>query len=68
VAASGGWTADDTYTLKVVRYRTPFVVTYRLQFSGDQLGVESEMNVGAADRRVAQWVGRARRATPAPQQ
>ena len=24
---SGGWTANDTYTLKVVRYRTPFITT-----------------------------------------
>jgi hypothetical protein len=61
IGASGGWTSDDTYTLRIVRYRTPFVTTYRLRFAGDQLTVESEQNVGAADRRVAQWVGRAQR-------
>jgi CubicO group peptidase (beta-lactamase class C family) len=64
VAASGAWTADDTYTLKVVRYRTPFVTTYRLRFAGDQLTVDSAVNVGAADK-VSQWVGRASRRAPA---
>lgn len=59
IAASGGWTAEDTYTLKIARYRTPFVTTYRLRFAGDQLAVESEENVGPAERRVSQWVGRA---------
>ena len=57
VAISGGWTADDTYTLKVVRYRTPFITTYRLRFSGDQLTVDSEENVGAADTRTSSVVG-----------
>ena len=59
VAASGGWTSDDTYTLKLVRSRTPFVTTYRFRFGGDQVVVDSEANVGAADRRVTQFVGRA---------
>ncbi len=57
IAASGGWTADDTYTLKVVRYRTPFATTYRLRFAGEQLAVESEQNVGAAATRVSRYTG-----------
>jgi len=59
VAATGAWTAEDTYTLKVARYRTPFITTYKLRFAGDQLTVESEQNVGAPESRTAQWVGRA---------
>jgi CubicO group peptidase (beta-lactamase class C family) len=60
VAGSGGWTSDDTYTLKVARYRTPFVITYRLRFSGDQLTVDAEQNVGFSEPgRFSQWVGRA---------
>ena len=60
VAGSGGWTSDDTYTLKVARYRTPFVMTYRLRFSGDQLTVDTEQNVGFSEPgRFSQWVGRA---------
>ena len=34
-AASGAWTADDTYTAKVCFYETPFIVTMSLTFSGD---------------------------------
>ena len=56
-AASGGWTAADTYTLKVARYRTPFVTTYRLRFTGDRLEVESEENVGAPETRIAKLSG-----------
>jgi CubicO group peptidase (beta-lactamase class C family) len=59
VAASGGWTSEDTYTLKLVQYRTPFSTTLRLNFQGDQLAVESEANIGAPEKRVTQFVGRA---------
>jgi CubicO group peptidase (beta-lactamase class C family) len=58
IAASGAWTADDTYTLKVVRYQTPFVTTFQLKFAGDQLAVTSEENVGAADTRTAKYDGK----------
>ena len=63
IAASGAWTADDTYTLKVIRYQTPFTTTFRLRFAGDQLTVEREENVGAADARISRLVGRK---TPRP--
>ena len=48
VALSGAWTAADTYTLDLVRYRTPFVLRHRLKFSGDELSLTVEPNVGAA--------------------
>ena len=59
VAVSGAWAAPDTYLMTVVRYRTPFVTTYRLRFAGDRVTVKSEQNVGAADTRVAEFEGRA---------
>jgi CubicO group peptidase (beta-lactamase class C family) len=59
VAASGAWTSNDTYALKLVPYRTPFSNTLRLTFQGDQVTVEHEANLGAADKRVTQFVGRA---------
>lgn len=34
VAACGAWTADDTYTVQLCQYRTPFIATYRLRFTG----------------------------------
>jgi CubicO group peptidase (beta-lactamase class C family) len=58
VAASGAWTDGDTYTLKVVRYRTPFATTYQLRFTGDQLFVRAEQNVGPPDSRVVEFVGK----------
>ncbi len=46
VAVSGGWTTDDSFTAKICFYETPFIVTLRLKFSGDQLLFDSESNVG----------------------
>jgi hypothetical protein len=46
VALSGAWTAPDTFTLDVVRYRTPFVLRHRLKFSGDEVALTVEPNVG----------------------
>ena len=57
IAASGAWTADDTYTLAVARYRTPFVTTYKLRFAGDQLFVTTEQNV-PANAKPVEFVGR----------
>ena len=37
VAASGAWTEDDTFTAKLCFYETPFILTVRLKFSGDEL-------------------------------
>ena len=46
VALSGAWTAADTFTLEVVRYRTPFTTRYRLRFAGDEVTVETQPNLG----------------------
>ena len=67
VAASGAWTSGDTYTLTVARYRTPFTTTYQLRFAGDQLFVKAEQNVGAADTRIAEYVGKLSTAAALPQ-
>jgi hypothetical protein len=58
IAASGGWTAADTFTLQVVRYRTPFSTTYRFGFADGQVTVDSEQNVGPANARTAQLIGK----------
>jgi CubicO group peptidase (beta-lactamase class C family) len=57
VASSGGWTASDTYTLKVVRYRTPFITTYRMQFAGDSLRMTVDQNVGPPDTLTRELLG-----------
>jgi len=37
VAASGAWTADDTYTLKLADYETPLAITFTCRFAGDRV-------------------------------
>jgi hypothetical protein len=67
VASSGAWTAENTCTLDVVRYRTPFATNYQLRFDGDQLFVKIEQNVGPADARVTELVGKLATAAAKPQ-
>jgi hypothetical protein len=67
VAASGAWTTPDTYAVTVVRYRTPFRTTYQLRFAGDQLFVRAEQNVGAADTRMSEFVGKLATSSVRPQ-
>ena len=55
VAAVGAWTADDTYTARVVLYETPFIMTMTLRFAGDELFYDSSVNVRGKD---PQLVGR----------
>jgi CubicO group peptidase (beta-lactamase class C family) len=58
-AASGAWTADDTFTAKVCFSETPFVITLRLKFAGQEVRCESEANVGFGPTRDAPLVGKA---------
>jgi CubicO group peptidase (beta-lactamase class C family) len=46
MAVSGAWSSEDTYSVRVVRYRTPFSTDYDLRFAGDQLILEALDNVG----------------------
>ena len=48
VALSGAWTAPDTFTVEVARYRTPIVLRHRLTFTGDDVTLELQANVGTA--------------------
>ena len=60
VAATGAWTADDTYAVKISFHETPFAITLGLRFSGDELVYDSEYNVAFGPTKQAQLVGRAR--------
>ena len=57
-AASGAWTAADTFTAKVCFTETPFVVTIRLTFAGGEVRCESEANVGFGASKEAALVGK----------
>jgi CubicO group peptidase (beta-lactamase class C family) len=49
IAAAGAWTAEDTYTARVVLYETPFITTLTLRFTGDELAYDSQVNVRGKD-------------------
>ena len=59
LAASGAWTAPDTYTAKLCFYETPFIITLRLQFTDNELHLTSESNVGFDRTKDTTLVGRA---------
>jgi hypothetical protein len=44
-AASGAWTAEETFTLIVRLYETPFFHTLVCHFSGDEMMIETRVNV-----------------------
>ncbi|MCL4250582.1 MAG: beta-lactamase family protein [Anaerolineae bacterium] len=45
VATSGAWTAEDTFTMIVRLYETPFFHTLHFHFAEDELMIESRVNV-----------------------
>lgn len=59
VAACGAWTAEDTYTIQLAQYRTPFIATVRATFAGNQVTVEQSMNVGFGPRKPIVLTGTA---------
>jgi CubicO group peptidase (beta-lactamase class C family) len=59
VAGSFAWTANDTLEIKTCAYQTPFHITYRLKFEGDQLTLDTEANVAFGSRTQPTLVGRA---------
>jgi hypothetical protein len=46
ISASGAWTDDTTYTVKLWWYETPFARTLTYRFAGDRLTLEQQNNVG----------------------
>lgn len=59
IAASGAWSADDTFTVKIVPYQTPFYSTLTLRFDGDRLLFDSEHNAAFGPTKLPQLVGKA---------
>jgi CubicO group peptidase (beta-lactamase class C family) len=58
MAASGAWTADDTYTAQLSFYETPFCLTVNLKFTDDQLLYDCEYNVNFGLTKQPQLVGK----------
>jgi CubicO group peptidase (beta-lactamase class C family) len=59
IAASGAWTADDVFTVKIVAYETPFYSTLAFRFDGDRLRLDAEHNVAFGPTKLPQLVGQA---------
>jgi len=59
-AASGAWTAEDTYTLKIVLYETPFYSTLNFRFDGDRVVIDSDHNVAFGPTKLPQLTGHLR--------
>lgn len=52
IVASGAWTAEDTFTLVIRLYRTPFFHKLDCRFAGDQMILETEVNVSFSPLRT----------------
>ncbi len=59
VAASGGWTTDDTFKARLCFFETPFLITVTLKFEGDQLLFDAQSNVGFGPTKYPRLVGKA---------
>jgi CubicO group peptidase (beta-lactamase class C family)/predicted glycoside hydrolase/deacetylase ChbG (UPF0249 family) len=59
IAASGAWTADDVFTVKLVPYETPFYSTLAFRFEGDRLLLDAEHNVAFGPTKLPQLIGQA---------
>jgi CubicO group peptidase (beta-lactamase class C family) len=59
VAASGAWSSEDTYSVRLVRYRTPFSTDYDVRFAGDHVILEALDNVGLIQPQRIRLVGTA---------
>ncbi|HKE55830.1 MAG TPA: serine hydrolase [Pyrinomonadaceae bacterium] len=63
VFASGGWSKDNTFTVKIVLPETPFYSTLSFAFEGDRLLLDAEHNVAFGPTKLPQLVGQAVRAS-----
>jgi CubicO group peptidase (beta-lactamase class C family) len=59
VAASGAWTADSVFTLKLVAPQTPFYSVLTFRFAGERLLLDSEHNVAFGATKLPQLEGKA---------
>jgi CubicO group peptidase (beta-lactamase class C family) len=58
-AATFGWDVEDTLVIKQCFTETPFHVTHRFRFDGNQLFYDAQRNVGFGATKQPQLVGRA---------
>ncbi|HET9707967.1 MAG TPA: serine hydrolase [Gemmatimonadales bacterium] len=57
VAASGAWTGDSVFSVKLALYQTPYGETLTFRFDGDRLALNREYNVSFGTTTQPQLVG-----------
>jgi len=57
VAASGAWSSNDVFNVKLVLYQTPYYSALTFKFDGDRLLFDSEHNVSFGPRTLPELVG-----------
>jgi hypothetical protein len=67
VAASGAWSATDTFTVKIVLSETPYYSTLNFKFDGgDRLLFDAEYNVSFGPTKLPQLIGSPARVSSCP--
>jgi hypothetical protein len=61
VAASGCWTGEDTFTLTVCQYETPFIQTIACRFDEDRLFYDFKSNVAFGPTEQPQLIAKIRK-------
>ena len=59
IAASGAWTAEDTYVAKIYVYETPFCLTLTSRFTEDKVLFDAAVNVSFGPVQRPQLIGQA---------
>jgi hypothetical protein len=59
VAASGAWSANDVFNVKLVLYQTPYYSALTFKFDGDRLLFDAEHNVSFGPTNLPLLVGQA---------
>jgi CubicO group peptidase (beta-lactamase class C family) len=57
-AGTFAWSGDDTCLIKLCAFETPFHTMLKLKFDGDQITLDSEMNVAFGPTKRPQLIGR----------
>jgi hypothetical protein len=60
VAASGAWSTENTFTVKIVLSETPYYSTLNFKFDGDRLFFDAEHNVNFGPTKLPQLIGQLR--------
>ena len=57
IGASGGWSADSVFTVKLVAPETPYYSTMQFHFDGDRLVLDSDYNISFGARKSPTLIG-----------